>query len=194
MTIQEKHISKILTAKCEIVCAASKLLDKLNYGEDIGCCLNKLISAVQLINRLECYCFPVVGVDDILSKFRKTFNETTSASSSTVIFYKNGIEIGSFTYDADPIFLYEVVALGLTSLDIYFTDTEIDNTHEFNLTMSCDTASFNLTLDDGGMIIYNYDFDVIQQGVCGIEAVNCNNCFPTTTLPKMYSVLDSFLK
>lgn len=57
MEIQTNHNLRLLNAKCEYVCIVDNLSKKLDYGDDIECCLNKLYLASKLINRLECYCF-----------------------------------------------------------------------------------------------------------------------------------------
>jgi len=60
MEIQTNHTLRLLNAKCEYVCIVDNLSNKLEYGDDIECCLNKLFLASKLINRLECYNFPTI--------------------------------------------------------------------------------------------------------------------------------------
>lgn len=194
MTVQENHIYKILSAKCKVVCEADKLLSKLNYGDDIDCCSNKLISAVQLINRLECYCFTPDITLNTPAKFSLTIDESISASSTVVSFYKNNIQLTTSGYGPEEMFLYQVIVDVLNSININFVYNKIGSSYKFDLSLPCDTFSFEITqkIDKA---TYNYSFTLTQEGICvnGTPTVICSNCFPESDLPKMYAVLNTLL-
>lgn len=58
MEIQTKHRVTLLNAKCVYVCKVDGIYKKMQYGEDVECCIKNLWLAANLINRLDCYCFP----------------------------------------------------------------------------------------------------------------------------------------
>jgi hypothetical protein len=62
MDTQSNHSAKILSFKTLYVKKATVLVKKINYGEDVSCCVNKMYLASRLINRLECFCFSSEGV------------------------------------------------------------------------------------------------------------------------------------
>jgi hypothetical protein len=66
MEIQTNHTLRLLNAKCEYVCIVDNLSKKLDYGDDVECCLNKLFLASKLINRLECYCFTDIAIPETI--------------------------------------------------------------------------------------------------------------------------------
>ena len=84
MEIQTNHTVRILNAKCEYVLAVDNLVKKLDYGDDIECCLNKLFLASKLINRLECYCFEdrTLADTEVLSTFTIDISNDLSDSET----------------------------------------------------------------------------------------------------------------
>lgn len=57
-TFQDKFRNTVLKAKNYVSCLAGQLVDQEKYGEDIDCCVQKMVLLVNLIETAEIhYCF-----------------------------------------------------------------------------------------------------------------------------------------
>lgn len=193
MDIQTKHRVELLNAKCNYVCAVDSLVNKMNYGEDVNCCINKLYLASRLINRLDCYCFDSVPIGDEEISSVLTLSGTNSSYSAGSIgqIIVNGVQLGALT---TPITVSE--SNGIKSLlDLINYDYTLisgDGIYKFTVTGAPDITSIRIIISDSSIEINLIDFDLTTNGV--LSSSECYNCITDKDLPKMYEVLDSFLK
>lgn len=184
MDIQTKHIDTLLNAKCQVVCMAENLLKKSDYGDEIGCCYEKLFLAVSLINRLDCYCFPSL---EILSSYYSTFDNHLILSGNKIYNLKiNGVILSSYKTNGTET-LAAVVIILLNSANISFTQTTVGNSILFNMKGNCLVQEIKVSNSDPFEQIFHV-------GTVGSCVSTCNNCFTDASLNKAYEVLDFLLK
>lgn len=189
MTIQDRHITTLLNAKCKVVCSADTILKKMSYGEDVGCCIDNLWLASKLINRLECYCFGTNSEVEILSEYTLTIPNNNFPIDTAVFIKVNGVQV-SYVFLEDASYKPDVIIDLLDKANISYTYAVVGGTTVFYITASCGTTSiagYNITNKVVGVL--NATANV--NGQC---ANICNNCITDTQLSKMYEVLNSLLK
>ena len=191
MDIQTKHYNKILDAKCQVVCIADSLVKKSNYGDNIECCSENLFAAVNLINRLDCYCFPIPGTATTLSVFSYTINYISFSFSGSINLLVNNVSIGILNtfigQNAITAFNNFFTSIGLN----YTVLVDRSNT-TWQFTMPCDTLSMVTDTYITSHVLT--PLTIIQAGICGTSPGLCNNCFDNASLDKAYQTLDFLLK
>lgn len=199
MEIQTRHRLKLLNSKCEYVCIVENLSKKLDYGDDIECCLNKLYLASKLINRLECYNFPlIITSENIDSKFFTGISDTQALflnykSNLTIQLNVNGT---IYTLVSDGVNNgYELIINKLTQLGVLvsYTITGVKPII-FNLELTCDVTDVSFTAQYGGETPFEIMFNNTVVGVCPIQTITTfDNCIEQSNLREMYAVLDNLL-
>ena len=201
MEIQTNHTLRLLNAKCEYVCIVDNLSKKLDYGDDIECCLNKLYLASKLINRLECYNFPLITSSDsenINSKFFAGISESESFLLNDVEYLTIQLNVNGtiYTLVSDSINNgYELIINKLTELGIFvsYTITGI-KLKIFNLVLACDVTDISFIAQPGGETPFEIIFTNTVLGVCPIQIITTpDNCIEQSDLREMYAVLDNLL-
>jgi hypothetical protein len=192
MEIQTNHTVRLLNAKCEYVLIVDSLLKKLDYGESIECCINKLFVASRLINRLDCYCFENVTLGDIevLSEFTITLS-TLASDITTYSLAINGVYIANYLSDGslgiDAVLEELLIQAGLTYSS---TPGTARNTTVFTVTANCDSTSMTFRKE----IIAGYEYEEFASKTPGVCTVgHCNNCIKESDLNELYSTLDQLL-
>jgi len=140
MDIQTNHTVRLLNAKCEYVLAVDNLVKKLDYGDDIECCLNKLFLASKLINRLECYCFEdkTLADTEVLSTFTiDIFNDLSDAETYSLAV--NVSYLADYLSDG-AIDLSTVFENLLVISNLDYTASDEETYTRFNVTANCDTT------------------------------------------------------
>lgn len=189
MTTQDKHITTLLNAKCNIVCAADTILKKMSYGEDVGCCIENLWLAIKLINRLECYCFGVNSDVEVLSEYTLTIPNNDFPLDTAVFIKVDGIQV-SYVFLEDATYKPDVIIDLLDKAGISYTYSVVGGSTVFSITASCGVTSiagYNIT--NKVVSVLNATNDVVGQCENG-----CNNCITDSQLPKMYEVLNSLFQ
>lgn len=191
MEIQEKHRLEILNAKCNYVCAASTLVKKMNYGEDVSCCINKLYLASRIINRLECYCFDdkETATTETLSQWTIDVPHGNYPADTSVSILVDGKQV-SQTYVSVLTDKITVLSSLFDSANITYevTDNGADST--YLVTSGCSTFSIQGMAVHGKTVV-TADMENTVSGVC---VANCYNCIEDSDLPKMYEVLHKLLQ
>jgi len=193
MDIQTKHRVTLLNAKCEYVCAVDTLVKKMNYGEDVDCCINKLYLASRLINRLDCYCFDSIplGEELVMSSLGLTETNTTYLTGSTGQIIVNGTQVNSLVADTSFSEKDGIIAL-LDSVNLENTSTSGGGTYAITVTANPTIRSIKVILVNSFGEITIHDFKLNVSGV-PVES-SCYNCITDSDLPKMYEVLNKLLE
>jgi len=194
MDIQTKHRVTLLNAKCNYVCAVDTLVQKSNYGEDIGCCIDKLYLASRLINRLECFCFetPVTVTTEIKSQFSFTALKSTNLLSGDIFQYLvNDTMVWSISVTATTP-LYEIIDLFIADLDIPTVIVDNGTSYSYTSTFDCNVTSVKNYLTRDGVTSVATISNTVT-GACATSNPPCYNCIEVSDLPKMYEVLNKLL-
>lgn len=185
MDIVTNHTAKLINYKTKFVNSAYVLLKKNQYGEDICCQVNKLFLASQLINRLDCYCFPS---GEINSEFITNVADYFIAPDVIYTIEINGVLIGTRNSNLSPTSysMYNALFSNVAGLvyDVEFNGVSYD----YTVYAGCDVTS--IVISDGGSLIDTLITTVI--GNC--TEVVCYNCIEDSDLSKLYEVLDNLLK
>jgi hypothetical protein len=199
MEIQTNHTLRLLNAKCEYVCIVENLSKKLDYGDDIECCLNKLFLASKLINRLECYNFPTITLGaPTNSEFTTTISNTQydlllEISELTIQLNVNGTVYELFSNGVNTGL--DLIINKLTELGFFvsYTDAPGRLTYmEFILT--CDVFKLEFTVQYLESAPVDYDFTNTVPGSCFNYITTIpDNCIEQSDLREMYAVLDNLL-
>lgn len=191
MEIQEKHRLTILNAKCEYACAVDTLVKKMNYGEDVSCCINKLYLASRIINRLECYCFDSIplGTEKVMAVFGLSDTDSIFPSGSTGQIIINGVQLSSLTATSN---VHEYVGIRYLLNSINYTFTETDNVvYTFSVTAEPNITSIKVILANPSGEKTIHDFKLNTVGVP--STTECNNCIEDSNLREMYALLNQLL-
>lgn len=191
MEIQEKHRLTILNAKCEYACAVDTLVKKMNYGEDVDCCINKLYLASRIINRLECYCFDSIplGTEKVMAVFGLSDTDSIFPSGSTGQIIINGVQLSALTATSN---VHEYVAIRylLNSINYIFTETD-DAVYTFSVTAEPNITSIKVILANPSGEKTIHDFKLNTVGIP--STTECNNCIEDSNLREMYALLNQLL-
>lgn len=192
MEIQEKHRLTILNAKCEYVCAASTLVKKMNYGEDVSCCINKLYLASRIIKRLECYCFNSIplGTETVSSNLGLSDSNTTYPSGSIGQIIVNGSQVWSLTAPG-TVAEDDAVSALLTLINLEYVKTSGGGNYTFNVTADPYITSITVIFTTPVGETTSHDFKVNTVGVPSVS--ECNNCIEDKNLHEMYALLNQLL-
>jgi len=192
MEIQEKHRLTILNAKCEYVCAASTLVKKMNYGEDVSCCINKLYLASRIIKRLECYCFNSIplGTETVNSEFGLADTNSSYVIGTVGQIIVNGVQAGALTAPG-TVSESDAIAALLTLINLEYTETSGGGNYTFDVTADPYTTSITVIFTNPAGETTSRDFKVNTVGVPSVS--ECYNCISDSDLPKMYEVLHNLL-
>lgn len=191
MDIQDTHRIKLLNAKCEYVCAVDKLSKKLDYGDNIDCCVDKLWLASKLINRLECHCFVETTLNTITTgseyisahNLQDTINATYHLYSGTTIIVSYVSVNKTFNFIVQT--LLDLSGFSYTSAP----HEEVANTTVYTVITKCSLNALSINTD-----IANFPFIVTSSPVCTTTYNTCDtNCIEDVELDKMYEVLDDLL-
>lgn len=190
MDIQTNHTVRLLNAKCEYVLAVDNLVKKLDYGDDIECCINKLFLASKLINRLECYCFEdrTLADTEVLSTFTIDIFNTLSDEEVYSIAV-NGNYLADYLADG-VIDLSTVFENLLVIANLDYTASDEESYTRFNVTANCDTTDifFKKTSTAGA------EYETFVPTVFGVCSTSCcHNCIKESDLREMYAVLEQLL-
>lgn len=191
MEIQTNHAVRLLNAKCEYVLAVDNLVKKLDYGDDVECCLNKLFLASRLINRLECFCFEnrTLAKTQVLSTFTiDVFN--TLSDTATYSLAVNGSYLADYLSDGTVTDLSTVFENLLVIANLDYTASDEDGFTRFNVTANCDTTDifFKKTSVAGA------EYEIFVPTVFGVCSTSCcHNCIKESDLREMYAVLEQLL-
>lgn len=190
MDIQTNHTVRLLNAKCEYVLAVDNLVKKLDYGDDIECCINKLFLASKLINRLECYCFEdkTLADTEVLSTFTIDIFNTLSDEEVYSIAV-NGSYLADYLADG-VIDLSTVFENLLVIANLDYTASDEESYTRFNVTANCDTTDifFKKTSTAGA------EYETFVPTVFGVCSTSCcHNCIKDSDLREMYAVLEQLL-
>lgn len=190
MDIQTNHTVRLLNAKCEYVLAVDNLVKKLDYGDDIECCINKLFLASKLINRLECYCFEdkTLADTEVLSTFTIDIFNTLSDEEVYSIAV-NGSYLADYLADG-VIDLSTVFENLLVIANLDYTASDEESYTRFNVTANCDTTDifFKKTSTAGA------EYEIFVPTVFGVCSTSCcHNCIKDSDLREMYAVLEQLL-
>jgi hypothetical protein len=206
MEIQTRHRLKLLNSKCEYVCIVENLSKKLDYGDDIECCLNKLYLASKLINRLECYCFnnpdtlncncSGTVATNVNSEFfcnmdQKQYNFLFEVYYLTIQLNVNGTTYIIFSNDADKA--SKLIEDKLVELGVFVSATIDKDNLTVLYVLSCEVSEFDFDIQYGLEPTTNYVFSNTVVGVCPSITVVQHNCIEDSDLRQMYAVLDNLL-
>jgi hypothetical protein len=196
MEIQTNHNLRLLNAKCEYVCIVENLSKKLDYGDDIECCLNKLFLASKLINRLECYNFPATTLgapnngEFIISFGRTKYNALTSILYLTIELDVNGTIYIIYSDGENTGFQLIINKLTELNLLVYYSLTETN----IELVLTCDVLNFGFTIQYQEEPPLDYAFTNTVPGSCFNYITTIpDNCIEQSNLREMYAVLDNLL-
>lgn len=191
MEIQEKHRLTILNAKCEYACVVDTLVKKMNYGEDVDCCINKLYLASRIINRLECYCFDSIplGTEKVMAVFGLSDTDSIFPSGSTGQIIVNGVQLSALTATSN---VHEYVAIRylLNSINYIFTETD-NSVYTFSVTAEPNITSIKVILANPSGEKTIHDFKLNTVGIP--STTECNNCIEDSNLREMYALLNQLL-
>jgi len=191
MDIQTKHRVTLLNAKCNYVCAVDTLVKKMNYGEDVDCCINKLFLAAKLINRLECFCFETPVFETAVSaEFTYTVNNNDYLVDTILQLIVNGVQVGALTTGVDYKPEAWSTLLNSANIDYVLVDNGSDST--FTLTMDCNITEITALITKTTTNSFPLTNSVV--GVCEVSTPPCYNCIENSDLPKMYEVLHKLLQ
>lgn len=196
MDIVTNHTAKLLSYKTKFVNSSYVLLKKNQYGEDICCQVNKLFLASQLINRLDCYCFPSGPIN---SKFIITVDDYSITPNTIYTIKINGSVVGTRNSNLSPTSyamynaLFSNVAGLLYDVEFIFTSYTINDavfikrSYRYTVYAGCDVTSIE--------VLHGVTTDTLITTVIGdCTEVICHNCTSDSDLPKLYEVLDNLLK
>lgn len=200
MEIQTNHNLILLNAKCEYVCIVDNLSKKLDYGDDIECCLNKLYLASKLINRLECYNFPIItNVLNVNSEFIPNLSfynpdYMLEAYNLTIQLNVNGTIytlVSDGVNDGFNLIVNKLTELGVL---VSYLIIMIDKVTELRLELTCNISNISFTVQYGGEFPSECLFINSTVGVCPSSVTTTTeNCIEESNLREMYSVLDNLL-
>ena len=199
MEIQTRHRLKILNSKCEYVCIVENLSKKLDYGDDIECCLNKLYLASKLINRLECYNFPLITTsENVNSEFFAGISESEFFALSSKKDLNIQLNVNGTVYDiaSDAVNTgFELIINKLTELGLLVSYTITgDKNKIFNLVLTCDVIDISFIAQYGEELPFEIIFSNTVVGACPIQIITTfDNCIEQSNLREMYAVLDNLL-
>lgn len=193
MEIQEKHRLEILNAKCEYACVVDTLVKKMNYGEDVDCCINKLYLASRIINRLECYCFDSIplGTEKVMSVFTLTESNSSYPSGTIGQIIINGIQLYSATATG-TINEKDAISALLIGINYDYSLTSGGGIYTFVVTAEPNirTITVMLTNPSGDSAIHNFKLNTV-----GVPSTTeCNNCIEDSDLREMYALLNNLLQ
>lgn len=192
MDIQTNHRVTLLNAKCEYVCAVDTLVKKMNYGEDVDCCINKLFLASRIINRLECYCFDnETTISNSRGVETVSINIIDYTPQTNYYLYMNGESIASYTLTQSNQSLAYVTSILINSLGLSFTAPNDGETAVYNIETTCQYNGLSLVYSYSGDD-FVLPFNVISSPVCTLS--NCVNCIEDKDLHYMYAVLNQLLQ
>lgn len=186
MDIVANHTSKILGFKTDYVNKVYSISNRMSYGEDISdCCARKLFLASQLINRLDCYCFPVEKVDSV---FTISITNIYPIGRDPIFeITVNGVLKASALYSdygsAYAIHNYLFTAAGLT----YTVSSQPFGAYDYVVYAACDVTSIQIYYPDTDEILTN-----TVVGSC--ESITCYNCWKDSDLPKLYELVSKLIK
>jgi len=165
---------------------------KSNYGEDIGCCIEKLYLASRLINRLECFCFETpVFADAVSAEFTYTLNNNDYLSDTILQLIVDGVQVGTLTTDAEYKPGAWSTLLDAANIDYVLVDNGSDST--FTLTMPCNITEVTALITKD-RVTNSFALTNSVAGVCEVSTPPCYNCIENSDLPKMYEVLHKLLQ
>jgi hypothetical protein len=169
------------------------MVQKMNYGEDVSCCVNKLYLASKLINRLDCYCFDAVpvGKELVMSQLGLTETNTTYLVGSTGQLIINGVQVVGITAE-DTFSEKSGIEFLLTLANLEYTSTSGGGNYTINVTAEPTVTSITVVLVNSFGEISVHDFKLNVAGV-PIET-SCHNCISDSDLPKMYALLNTLLQ
>lgn len=199
MEIQTRHRLKILNSKCEYVFIVENLSKKLDYGDDIECCLNKLYLASKLINRLECYNFPLITLsENVNSEFFAGISESEFFALSNKKDLNIQLNVNGTVYDiaSDAVNTgFELIINKLTELGLLVSYTITGNKNKiFNLVLTCDVIDISFIAQYGEELPFEIIFSNTVVGACPIQIITTfDNCIEQSNLREMYAVLDNLL-
>ncbi len=199
MEIQTRHRLKLLNSKCEYVCIVENLSKKLDYGDDIECCLNKLYLASKLINRLECYNFPLITLsENVNSEFFAGISESEFFALSSKKDLNIQLNVNGTVYDiaSDAVNTgFELIINKLTELGLLVSYTITgDKNKIFNLVLTCDVIDISFIAQYGEELPFEIIFSNTVVGACPIQIITTfDNCIEQSNLREMYAVLDNLL-
>lgn len=185
MDVQTKHRVELLNAKCDLVNKLYEYCKKSEYGEDDSC-LKGLYAKSKLIDRLDCYGFPVASVST-------TTNGTFTISAANTGFtylpgtylLKNGnsiIATHTITVNTTPKGVIEalIIASGLVYSVVVGEVSSI-----YTVTINCSHTPFTIYILD----TLKDTFLLGLAPVCKTNYTKTYNCLKDSDLPKMYEVL-----
>lgn len=192
MDIQTKHRVTLLNAKCEYVCAVDTLVKKINYGEDVDCCINKLFLASRLINRLDCYCFDSIplGSEKVMSQLSLTHANDKYNDPIISQLIVDGVQVYSHS-DTINTFEDDIIETLLNAVNYEYIKTQVGLNYIFNVTAPPNVRTIVIQIYDLSGIITKRTFTLDTIGVPSVS--ECYNCISDSDLPKMYEVLNSLL-
>jgi hypothetical protein len=198
MEIQTKHRLKILNSKCEYVCAVENLSKKLDYGDDIECCLNKLFLASKLINRLECYNFPTETTTlSTNSEFYTELGESQADRLYRTFLLDINLNINGTIYNivSDGVNIGITLIINkLTQLGVFVFCITSKESLELTFGLTCDILDISFNIKYGETEWVPYTFANTVPGVCGNPIVIMPKiCIEQSDLREMYAVLDNLL-
>ena len=196
MEIQTNHNLRLLNAKCEYVCIVDNLFKKLDYGDDIECCLNKLYLASKLINRLECYNFTLItNILNKNSEFYTDLDETQANRLSQLFASVIELNVDGVTYtlvSTGTINNFGLIVNKLNELGILvFFNISAES---MRLYLTCNILNIGFTIKYGETPTVDYILTNTVPGVCASStATTFENCIEQSDLREMYAVLDNLL-
>jgi hypothetical protein len=199
MEIQTRHRLKLLNSKCEYVCIVENLSKKLDYGDDIECCLNKLYLASKLINRLECYNFPLITTsENVNSEFFAGISESEFFALSSKKDLNIQLNVNGTVYDlaSDAVNTgFDLIINKLTALGLLVSYTITgDKNKIFNLVLTCDVIDISFIAQFNEELPFEITFSNTVVGACPIQTITTpDNCIEQSNLREMYAVLGNLL-
>ena len=194
MDIQTNHRVTLLNAKCNYVCAVDTLVQKSNYGEDIGCCIEKLYLASRIINRLDCYCFETpVFASAVSAEFTYNVNNNYYLEGTILQLIVNGVQVATKTIEVDPPTKPESWSDLLDSINYEYTLVDNGSDSTFTLIMPCNITNVTALITKSG-VTNTFPLTNSVVGLCEVSTPPCYNCIENSDLPKMYEVLHKLLQ
>lgn len=192
MEIQEKHRLTILNAKCEYACAVDTLVKKMNYGEDVDCCINKLYLASRIINRLECYCFDSIplGTEEVMAVFGLSDSNSNYPSGTIGQIIVNGSQLYSATAPG-TISEKDAIEALLIGVNYDYTLTSSGGNYTFVVTAEPNIRTISVTFTNPSGEHTLHDFKLNTVGIP--STTECNNCIEDSNLREMYALLNQLL-
>lgn len=155
--------------------------------------------ASKLINRLECYNFPLITTsENVNSEFFAGISESEFFALSSKKDLNIQLNVNGTVYDiaSDAVNTgFELIINKLTELGLLVSYTITgDKNKIFNLVLTCDVIDISFIAQFNEELPFEIIFSNTVVGACPIQIITTfDNCIEQSNLREMYAVLDNLL-